>query len=71
MLMFTMEDIFESMTEDQGIKEVEQRIEYIRKQIADGHYLDAQDKHNLQKECWLLKKHLEALKAGLDTIIIQ
>ena len=66
-----MEDTFVNMIADQDIKKVEQRIEYIRKQIADGHYLDAQEKHNLQKECWLLKKHLEALKAGLDTIIIQ
>lgn len=59
------------MKSDEEITKVEQRIERIRKQIAEKDYYDIQEKHNLQKECWLLKKHLEALKAGLDSIIIQ
>ena len=52
-------------------KQVEQRIEMISKRIADRDYCNPQEKHNLQKERWLLKKHLEALKAGLNSIIIQ
>lgn len=53
------------------IEAVKNRIEALRQRIKDGDYKDLNEKHELDKQRWLLKKQLTALEAGLDTFIAQ
>lgn len=53
------------------IETVKVKIEALRKRINTGDYENPQEKHELEKQRWLLKKHLAALEAGLDTFIVQ
>ena len=50
---------------------VKNEIEALRQRIKDGDYKDLTEKHELDKQRWLLKKQLAALEAGLDTFIAQ
>ena len=53
------------------IESVQQQIEALRQRINSGNYENPQENHDLEKQRWLLKKHLAALEAGLDTFIAQ
>ena len=53
------------------IETVKAEIEAIRQRINTGDYENPQEKHELEKQRWLLKKYLAALEAGLDTFIVQ
>lgn len=53
------------------IAEIEAKIEALRQRIKDGDYKDLNEKHELDKQRWLLKKQLVAIEAGLDTFIAQ
>ena len=53
------------------IADVSVKIETLRQRIKDGDYKDLNEKHELDKQRWLLKKQLAALEAGLDTFIAQ
>ena len=53
------------------IETVKQKIEALRQRINAGDYDNLQEKHELEKQRWLLKKHLASLEAGLDTFIVQ
>ena len=53
------------------IADVSVKIETLRQRIKDGDYKDLNEKHELNKQRWLLKKQLAALEAGLDTFIVQ
>ena len=53
------------------IQSIQERFETIRQRIKDGDYKDLNEKHELDKQRWLLKKQLAALEAGLDTFIAQ
>ena len=53
------------------IETVKAKIEALRKRINTSDYENPQEKHELEKQRWLLKKHLAALEAGLDTFIVQ
>lgn len=55
----------------ESIEIIESRIETLRQRIKDGDYKDLNEKHELDKLRWLLKKQLAALEAGLDTFIAQ
>ena len=57
--------------ETNQIEAVKAEIEAIRQRINSGDYENPQEKHDLEKRRWLLKKHLAALEAGLDTFIVQ
>ena len=57
--------------ESSQIEAVKTEIETLRQRIKDGDYQDLSEKHELEKQRWLLKKHLAALEAGLDTFIVQ
>ena len=59
------------MNQSIEIKSVQAKIEALRQRINDGNYKDPAEKHELEKQRWLLKKHLAALEAGLDTFIVQ
>ena len=57
--------------ENGQIESVRAEIEALRQRINDGNYRNPAEKHELEKRRWLLKKHLAALEAGLDTFIVQ
>ena len=57
--------------ENNQIEAVKAEIEALRQRINSGDYENPQEKHELEKQRWLLKKHLAALEAGLDTFIVQ
>ena len=57
--------------ENNQIEAVKAEIEALRQRINSGDYKDPAEKHELEKQRWLLKKHLAALEAGLDTFIVQ
>ena len=59
------------MDKDIEISNTRSKIDALRQQINAGDYENPQEKHDLEKQRWLLKKHLAALEAGLDTFIIQ
>ena len=59
------------MKNQQEIQEIQATIEALRKRINAGDYENLQEKHELEKQRWLLKKHLAALEAGLNTFIVQ
>lgn len=53
------------------IKSIQAEIESLRQRLKDGDYKDLNEKHELDKQRWLLKKQLAAIEAGLDTFIAQ
>ena len=57
--------------ETNQIEAIKAEIEALRQRINNGDYKDPAEKHELEKQRWLLKKHLSALEAGLDTFIVQ
>ena len=57
--------------ETNQIEAVKAEIEALRQRINSGDYNNPQEKHELEKRRWLLKKHLAALEARLDTFIVQ
>ena len=57
--------------ETNQIEAVKAEIEALRQRINSGDYKNPQEKHELEKRRWLLKKHLAALEARLDTFIVQ
>ena len=59
------------MDQTSKIKDIQDEIETLRQRINAGDYENLQEKHDLEKHRWLLKKHLAALEAGLDTFIVQ
>ena len=59
------------MDQTSAIKNVQNEIEALRQRINAGDFENPQEKHELEKKRWLLKKHLAALEAELDTFIVQ
>ena len=59
------------MEQNAEIKKIQEQIDTIRQRINNKDYKDPAEKHALEKQRWLLKKHLAALEAGLDTFIVQ
>ena len=59
------------MDKNTEISKVQEQIKALRQRINNSDYENLQEKHELEKQRWLLKKHLAALKAGLDTFIVQ
>ena len=59
------------MMKNGQIESVKAEIEALRQRINNRDYKDPAEKHELEKRRWLLKKHLAALQAGLDTFIVQ
>ncbi len=59
------------MMDNCQIESVRAKIEALRQRINDGDYKDPAEKHEIEKQRWLLKKYLAALEAGLDTFIVQ
>ena len=53
------------------VQQIQAKIEELRTRIKDGDYKDLNEKHELDKQRWLLKKQLAAIEAGLDTFITQ
>ncbi len=59
------------MDQSTEIGSVQVQIEILRQRIKDGDYQSLAEKHELEKQRWLLKKHLAALEARLDIFIVQ
>ena len=59
------------MDKNTEISKVQEQIKALRQRINNSDYENLQEKHELEKQRWLLKKHLAALEAGLDTFIVQ
>ena len=59
------------MMESDQIEATKAEIEALRQRIKGGDYKDPAEKHELEKQRWLLKKYLAALESGLDTFIVQ
>ena len=54
------------MSNIQKIKEIKAEKAAISKKIIDKDYDTAQDKHDLQKKRWILKRTLTAIELGED-----
>ncbi len=59
------------MMKNKQIEATKAEIDALRQRINDRDYKDPAEKHELEKRRWLLKKHLAALEAGLDSFIVQ
>lgn len=54
------------MSNIQKIKSIKAEIAEISKKIVDKDYETLQDKHDLQKKRWILKRTLTAIETGED-----
>lgn len=59
------------MSNVQRIKEVKAEIAGISKKIVEKAYDSLEEKHELQKRRWLLKRLLSAIEAGTDSSYLE